>query len=129
MTTPSPWQRLTFRLGWWLRGALALFPLTGCATAPLVCTKRLPKSHIAICYGEQRAVFVACGGTENYTDAGRKIRWDDDYAGCYDETEKIIYCEDSKRGWVAAALHERAHEEGVANPRGEGYDVLTPVAY
>lgn len=95
--------------------------MMGCGVGPLRESPRLPKSGIRVVRGEQRAIFAACYATGAKTDGGRSITWRDDYAGCYDSDTKTVYAEDSCRGAKAAVLHERAHEEGVADPERAGF--------
>lgn len=101
---------------------VALLALMGMGCAGTLTTSpRLPKSGVRLVWGDQVTIFQACGGEKTRSDKGRFISYKDDIVACWDASTRTIFAEDSERGAKAAALHERAHEEGVKDPGAAGF--------
>lgn len=102
-------------------GFVMLVLASACGPATFAYSPRLPKSGVRVARGSQAAVFEKCGGTSLRKDDGEPVTFKDDVVACWSEVDKTIYAEDSCRGAKAAAIHERAHEEGIADPEKAGY--------
>ena len=88
------------------------------------CSPRFPISQARVCWGSEKAVHDRFWGKKAFKrdDYGNLLERDKFYPKAfYDYPTDTTFAQDNEKGAKAAAVHERAHEEFLANPRGDGY--------